>query len=77
MYPGLLPRPDTDRLSVLDIAYGIGLRILQSDHRNGKIDLRLFCELLILRHDICKELIVDLQLVPSLLEGNAEHILAL
>ena len=77
MDPGLLPCSDTDRLSVFDITYGIRLRVLKGDHGDRQVDLRLICQLLILGHNICKEFIVNLKFVPSLLERNTEYILML
>ena len=72
----LLSRSDADGLSALNVADGIGLGVFERDHRDGKIDFRLIGQLLLVRHNICKKVVVDDKLVAPLLKRNAVHLLA-
>ena len=75
--PGLLACSDTDRLAAFDIADGIGLGILQSDHGDGQIDLSAFRQILVLCHNIIEEIRTDMKLISALLEGDTEDLLLL
>ena len=77
MDTGLLSGTDADSLTVLDIAYGIGLGILQSDQCDLHIDQGTLRDLLVHSHDIGQQIAVDIQFVTPLLEGDAVYLLAL
>ena len=74
---GLLSGTDADSLTVLDIAYGIGLGILQSDQCDLHIDQGTLRDLLVHSHDIGQQITVDVQFVTTLLKGDAVHLLVL
>ena len=75
---GLLACADTDRLTVLDIADGVRLRIFQRDQRDDEIELLVVRDILVIGHDIGEHgLLVDREIVSALLEGHAEHFLVL
>ena len=74
----LLSRTDTDGLSVLGVAHGVALRIFQRDERNAQVADSLGREGLVVGRNVFKEGIGgEVDVVASLLEGNAEHLLAL
>ena len=75
--PGLLSGTDTDALSVLNIADGVTLSVLESDKGDKKIFLLVIGNILVDRYDVLEKSLVDIELVSSLLECNAEHLLAL
>ena len=76
MDPGLLSCPDTDGLSILYIADRVGLCIFQRDHGNGQVNLGCIWQILILRHDIIKEILADMQFVSALFKVDAIYLLA-
>ena len=73
----LLTRADADCLSVLDIADRVGLRVLQGNQRDNHIELCLLRQLLVLGDDVLKQIRADLEVVVTLLEGDAEDIAVL
>ena len=73
MDTGLLSGTDTDSLTILDIAYGIGLGILQSDQCDLHIDQGTLRDLLVHSHDIGQQITVDVQFVTTLLKGDAVY----
>ena len=78
MYAALLSCSDAYGLSVLDIAYGVALSILKGYKGDDEVALGLVGECLVLCGDVLEECgVVESYLVASLLEGDAEHLLAL
>ena len=77
MDAGLLSGADADGLSALDEADGIGLGIFQRNQRDLHIDQRRFRHLFLLGHHIGQKVFVDIQLIPSLFKGDAEHLFSL
>ena len=77
MDAGLLARADADGLSVLHIADGIGLGILQGDQGDLHVDERRLRNVLFIRYHVGKQLFIHAQLVSPLLEGDAVHLLSL
>ena len=77
MHPGLLSRADADGLSAFYIAYGVGLCVFQGDEGNHQVNLGRIRKLPVLRDNILQKVPVDLQVVMSLLKGDAEYLLAL
>ena len=77
MNTGLLSCTDAYRLTVLNIADGIRLGVFQSYHCDGKVADRLGRKLPVLSHDIREHIGAYFELVASLLEGNAVHVLML
>ena len=77
MDAALLARADADALAVLDVAYGVGLRVLEGDHGNRQVALGKAGQVLVFGDDVAEEIVADNQLVSLLLEGDAEHVLAL
>ena len=75
--PALLARANADGLSILHIADGIGLGVLQCNKRHDKVPLGLVRQVLVSGGEILQQAAVYFQLVPALLEGNAEHVLML
>ena len=74
----LLTGTDTDGLTVLHVADRVRLRILQGDQGDDQVALGLRGEGLVLRRDVLEEgIVVELDLIAALLEGDAEHLLAL
>ena len=74
----LLSGADADGLPVLDVADGIGLRVLQRDECNHQVAPRLGGEVLVLRGDVGEEVVaVQLDFVAPLLEGDAEDVFVL
>ena len=74
----LLPCTDADGLSVLHVADGVRLRVLQRDERDDEVAAGILGECLVLRGDVPEESrVVETDLVAPLLEGDAEHLLAL
>ena len=74
----LLSGTDADGLTVLYVTYRVRLCILQCDERDDKVADGVGSEVLCLCGDVLEELrIVQTNLVASLLEGNAEHLLVL
>ena len=49
---GLLPRAHSDRLSVFNIANGVGLGVFKRDKRNNKVAFRAFGQVFVFGHDI-------------------------
>ena len=77
VYAGLLSCADADRLTVVSVAYRVGLCVLQSDQRDHEVALCGFREVLVGGDDICKNVIVDDKLVAPLFKCDAEDILVL
>ena len=73
----LLARADADALTILHIAYGVGLGVLEGDHGNRQVALGKVGQLLVFGDDIAEKIVSDDQFVALLLEGDAEYILAL
>ena len=73
----LLSCSDTDSLTVLDIAYAVGLRVLQSDKRDKQIVLFVLRDILVFGYDIGQQLVVYVKLVSALFKRNAENLLSL
>ena len=64
--------------SVLDVADGVGLRVLQRDEGNHQVAPRLGGEVLVLRGYVGEEVVaVQPDFVASLLEGDAEDVFVL
>jgi len=77
MNSGLLTCAYADSLSVNCKANGVGLGILEGDERDDKIADSRLGHILILCHDICEKLAVDLEIISALLEGDAVDLLML
>ena len=77
MDSGLLARTDTDGLSVLYIADRIGLSVFQGDQGNFQVDQCGLRDLFIFGYNIRKQIAVNVQLVPPLLEGDSVYLLSL
>ena len=77
MDTGLLSGTDADSLTVLDIAYGIGLGILQSDQCDLHIDQGTLRDLLVHSHDIGQQVTIDVQFVTTLLKSDTIYLLVL
>ena len=78
MDAALLACSDTDGLSVFHIAYRVTLCVLQCDEGDNQVALSLWRKGLVLcRHVLEERIVVELDLVASLLEGDAEYLLAL
>ena len=77
MDPGLLASTDTDSLTVLNEAYGVGLGILQSDESDHEIDLLIVGNVLLCSNNICKAVCINNEVISSLLESYAEYLLCL
>ena len=75
--PGLLAGTDTDSLSVLNIADGVTLSVLESDQRDEKVDLLVIRDVLVVCNDVGEKVVVDSELIPSLLECDTEYLLCL
>ena len=73
----LLSGADADGLPVLDVADGVGLGILEGNEGDDHVDLRLLRQIFVLGHEVFKQALVYAEVVMSLLEGDAEDILAL
>ena len=73
----LLACADSDRLAAVGVADGVALGILQGYQRDDKVARRVVAELTLSRHDVSQQRAVDPEIVPPLLEGHAEHLLAL
>ncbi|CDA78812.1 putative uncharacterized protein [Clostridium sp. CAG:242] len=71
---GLLTSTDTNCLTILNIAYRVGLGIFKSNEGNEQVDLCVFWQFFVLGNDIVEQLFVDLQVVSSLFKGNTEYI---
>ena len=71
---GLLSRANTDSLSVLREAYGIGLRIFQRNQRDNQVTLCIFRQFLVFCYNIIQQRVVNLEIVPSLLECYAVNL---
>ena len=52
MNAGLLTRAHSDRLSVFNIANGVGLGVFKRDKRNNKVAFRTFGQVFVFGHDI-------------------------
>ena len=77
MDAALLAGADADGLAVLDIAHRVGLRVLERDESDDHVDLGRLGNLLVLRHDVGEQGLVDLVVVAALLKGDAEDVLGL
>ena len=77
MNSGLLTCSDSNRLSTLGIAYRVRLGILEGNHSDGKVNLCLLGKVLILSYDVVEEIIINLEFISTLLEGNSENLLPL
>ena len=74
----LLTSSDTNGLTVLYIAYRVTLSVLQGDKGDNQVALSLWSKGLVLSRHILEEcIVVELDLVAALLEGDAEYLLAL
>ena len=78
MDTALLSCADADSLTVLHVADGVRLCIFQRDEGDDQVALGLGCEGLVLCGHILEEgVVVELDLVAALLEGDAEHLFPL
>ena len=77
VYARLLSRTDADRLSSGGKAHGVRLRIFKGYKRDYEVAHRRLGQVLVRGNDIVEQLPVDSEVVPSLLEGHAEHVLRL
>ena len=78
MDAALLSSSNTNRLSVLDIANRITLRVLQSNQRNDEITLSILGECLILCRHILEECwVIQFHFVTTLFKCNTEDLLLL
>ena len=77
MDPALLAGSDSDGLSVLDEADGVGLSIFESDESDLEVYPGLIGQLFVFGDDIGQEAVIYLAVVVSLLEGDAEYVLVL
>ena len=78
MDAALLAGSDADGLPVLDVADGVGLGVFQRDEGDGQVAAGFSGEGLVARGDVGEEGgVVEAYLVAALLEGDAEHLLAL
>ena len=75
--PGLLARANAHSLSVIGKADGIALGIFQGDQRHNQVDFGGFWQIFVLGDDISQQFGVDFEVVPALLEGDAEDLLGL
>ncbi len=73
----LLTGADADGLTVISIANGIRLRVFKSDKSDDEIARGSLREFFVFGDDIRQQSVVDLELVSSLLEGDAVDLLAL
>ena len=74
----LLAGSDADGLTILHVADTVRLRVFQCDEADDEIASCLRTEGLVLRGDVLEEgIIVEANLVASLLECDAKHLLAL
>ena len=73
----LLAGPHADGHAVLHIAHGVGLGVLQGDEGQEHVVLGLLGQNLVLGDDVLEHLLVDVQAVVALLEGDAVDIPAL
>ena len=71
----LLARAHADGLAVLGVADGVRLGVFERDERNDHVALRIIRKGLIFGDDVLQKGLVDLEVVASLLEGNAEDVL--
>ena len=71
----LLTCSNTDSLSVYCIADRVRLCIFKRDKSYDKISLCAVGKLLILRYDVLKKMLADLELISSLLKGYAKNVL--
>ena len=75
MDAALLSGTDADGLSVLHIAHAVALGVLEDDEGDDEISLGLITEVLVFCWDIREErIIVKLDVIAPLLEGNAENL---
>ena len=72
---GLLTCAHTDGLAVIGKADRIGLGVLQGDQGDDQIDLGGLGQFLVGGNDVLQQVLADLEVVPALLEGNAEDLL--
>ena len=78
MDAALLTCADADCLTVFHVADGVRLCIFQRDEGNDQVAFGLRGKGLVLRRNVLEEgIVVKLDFVASLLEGNAEDLLAL
>ncbi|CAN4039645.1 acetyl-CoA carboxylase, carboxyltransferase subunit beta, partial [Dysosmobacter welbionis] len=73
----LLACSHADGLSVLHVADGVGLGVFQGDEGHDHVPLGRFRQVLVLRDKVGEERLIDLKVVPPLLEGDAERVLVL
>ena len=71
---GLLSGADTDCLTVLYIAYRIGLCIFQRNQRNQKVSSICLRNFLVVCYNIGKHSIIDFQEIVTLFKGNTEYL---
>ena len=72
MDTGLLSGTDADSLTVLDIAYGIGLGILQGDQCDLHIDQGALRDLLVHSHDIGQQVTIDVYMGDEYMDVLAD-----
>ena len=70
MDTALLTGTHTDCLAVHGKAYGVGLGVLQGDQRDDQIDGRRLGDLLVCGNDILQQMLADLEIITTLLEGD-------
>ena len=73
----LLAGAYADGLSVLDVAHGVGLGVLEGDEGHDHIHLGLLGQVVVLGHDVGEQGLIDFEVVAALLEGDAEDVLVL
>ena len=74
---GLLTRAHAHGLPVIGKAHGVGLGVFQGDERHDQVDFGGFGQVFVLGDDVPEQMLADLEVVPPLLEGDAEDLLRL
>ena len=75
--PGLLSGAHAHGLAVIGKADGVGLGIFQGNQRHDQVDFGGLGQIFVLGDNVTQQVGVDLEIVSSLLEGDAENLLGL
>ena len=73
----LLTRADANRLTVLGVADGVGLRVLEHNQRHNQVALGVLRQVVIRGHDVVQQIFINHKFIAPLLERDAKHLLVL